>query len=253
MAIVKCPNCGKKITDRMEKCPHCNAILIEKKQEEPITKERIKSSAKDSIISVAIALVLTLVIEKVWSIITCIYAGNFMGMIAAEAVEYAEGAFYSKNLVLLIVGALLFCGLSILFKQKSATQFVGGVILTVLFCVIGFIMQNNAIMNSNVPIDALAYAKSLSLGFGFAFPMVWGCLSISSYERTLKKSLLMQVVLGVVFTVSSLILGVLLLVVLKMGTNGLSLGNLAAAIIILILAVLTNKGFQELITPKKIS
>lgn len=253
MAIIKCPACGKQITDRMEKCPHCNAVLIEKKYEEPITKETIKSSAKTSIVGVAFALVLTFAVEKVWSVITCIYAGRFVGLFAADAVSYAEGVFYSENLVLLIAGAALFCVLSILFKQKSVTQFVGGIILTVLFCVIGFVMQNNAIMTSNIPPNVIAYARSLSLGFGFAFPMVLGCLSIASYERTLKKSLLMQVILAVVFMVSSWLLGVLFLVVLRFGTNGLSLGNLIATIIVLVLAVLTNKGFQQLITPKRIS
>ena len=267
MAIIKCPTCGKQITDRMEKCPHCNAVLIEKKHEEPITKEVIKSSAKDSIIGVVVALVLTLVVEKVWSIIACIQAGKFMGMVALEAVSYAESVFFSKNFALLIIGAVLFCVLSILFKQKSATQFIGGIILTILFCnfitclifaiilfcVIGFVMQSSAIMKSNVPGDVLPWAKSLSIGFGFAFPMVLGCLSISSYERTLKKSLLMQVLWGVVFIVSSVLIGTLFLVVLKFGTMGLALGNLASAIIILILAVLTNKGFQQVITPKKIS
>lgn len=253
MAIIKCPTCGKQITDRMEKCPHCNAVLIEKKHVEPITKEVIKSSAKDSIIGVVVALVLTLVVEKVWSMIACIQAGKFMGMVALEAVSYAESVFFSKNFALLIIGAVLFCVLSILFKQKSATQFIGGIILTILFCVIGFVMQSSAIMKSNVPEDVLPWAKSLSIGFGFAFPMVLGCLSISSYERTLKKSLLMQVLWGVVFIVSSVLIGTLFLVVLKFGTMGLALGNLASAIIILILAVLTNKGFQQVITPKKIS
>lgn len=253
MAIIKCPACGKQITDRMEKCPHCNAVLVERKHEESITKETIKSSAKAGIIGVVSALVLTFAVEKVWSVITCIYAGRFMGWVAADAVSYAEGVFYSENRVLLIVGAALFFVWSILFKQKSITQFVGGIILTVLFCVIGFVMQNNAIMTSNIPPNVIAYAKSLSLGFGFSFPMVLGCLSIVSYERTLKKSLLMQVILGVVFMVSSWLLGVLFLVVLRFGTNGLSLGNLIAAIIVLVLAVLTNKGFQQLITPKRIS
>lgn len=175
MAIIKCPACGKQITDRMEKCPHCNTILIEKQNEEPITKESIKSSAKDSIIGVVSALVLTLVVEKVWSIITCIYAGKFMGSLALEAVSYAESVFDSKNLMLLIVDA-------------------------VLFCVIGFIVQNGAIMNSNVPPDVMMHVRYLSIGFGFAFPMVLGCLSISSYERKLKKGLLTQVILAVVFT-----------------------------------------------------
>ena len=63
MAIIKCPTCGKQITDRMEKCPHCNATLIEKKHEEQITKEVIKSSAKDSIVGVVETLILWIIVS----------------------------------------------------------------------------------------------------------------------------------------------------------------------------------------------
>ena len=43
MAIIVCPNCGKKVTDRMEKCPHCHAILIEQ-TEQPIILKAARAS-----------------------------------------------------------------------------------------------------------------------------------------------------------------------------------------------------------------
>lgn len=37
MALISCPNCGKEVSDRAEKCPACGFILIEKTAEEPQT------------------------------------------------------------------------------------------------------------------------------------------------------------------------------------------------------------------------
>ena len=253
MAIIVCPNCGKKVTDRMEKCPHCHAILIEQTEQPIITKETIKASAKDSIVGVASATVITIALVLIWSVIAIIMAGKFMGMETATAVSGARSVFLSENLIILIVGAVLFCVLSVLFNKKSGTQFIIGVIITLLFCMIGFGVQNKEIMNGNVPPQCLMYAKSLSLGFGFAFPMVLGGLSIASYNRTLKKALIMQGILAAIFIVLSVVLDLLVIVVFRMGTQGLSIANLICAITVFGIALISNKEFQQLITPKKLA
>jgi hypothetical protein len=118
---------------------------------------------------------------------------------------------------------------------------------------IGFGVQNKEIMNGNVPPESLMYAKSLSLGFGFAFPMVLGGLSIASYNRTLKKALIMQGGLSVGFIVLSVVLDLLVIVVFRMGTQGLSIANLISAIAVFGFALFSNKEFQHLITPKKLA
>ena len=253
MAIIVCPNCGKKVTDRMAKCPHCHAVLIEQVEQPIITKETIKASAKDSIAGVAIATVITVALVLVWSVIATILAGNFMGNVGAMAVGGAKDVFLSENLIILIVGAVLFCVLSVLFNKKSGTQFVIGIIITLLFCMIGFGVQNKEIMNGNVPPESLKFAKTLSLGFGFAFPMVLGGLSITSYNRTLKKALLMQGILAAIFIVLSVVLDILLIAVFEMGTHGLSIANLISAIAVFGVALFSNKEFQQLITPKKLA
>ena len=253
MAIIVCPNCGKKVTDRMEKCPHCHTVLIEQVEQPIITRETIKASAKDSIVGVAIATVLTIALVLIWSIIATIMAGKFMGNAAAMAVGGAKGVFLSENLIILIVGAVLFCVLSVLFNKKSGTQFVIGIIITILFCMIGFGVQNNEIMNANISPISIDYARSLSLGFGFAFPMILGSLSIASYNRTLKKALIMQGVLSVGFIVLSVVLDVLVIAVFRMGTQGLSIANLISAIAVFGFALFPNKEFQHLITPKKLA
>ena len=253
MAIIVCPNCGKKVTDRMENCPHCHAVLIEQAEQPTVTKEAIKESAKDSIVGVAIAAVLTIALVLIWSVVATILTGKFMGRAGAIAVDSARRVFFSESLIILIVGAVLFCVLSVLFNKKSGTQFVIGIIITLLFCMIGFGIQSKEIMNGNVPPESLMYAKSLSLAFGFAFPMILGSLSIASYNRTLKKALIMQGVLSVGFIVLSVVLDVLVIVVFRMGTQGLSIVNLISAITAFGFALVSNKAFQHLITPKKLA
>ena len=253
MAIIVCPHCGKKVTDRMEKCPHCHAVLIEQVEQPMITKETIKASAKGSIAGVAIATVLTIALVLIWSVLATIMAGKFMGNHAAIAVAGAKRVFLSENLIILIIGAVLFCVLSVLFNKKSGTQFFIGIIITILFCMIGFGIQNKEIMNDNVPPECVMFAKSLSLGFGFAFPMILGSLSIASYNRALKKAWMMQGVLSAIFIVLSVVLDLLMLVVLRMGTQGLSIANLICAIVVFGAALFSNKDFQQLITPKKLA
>ena len=253
MAIIVCPNCGKKITDRMEKCPHCHAVLIEQVEQPIITKETIKASAKDSIVGVASATVITIVLVLIWSVIATIMAGRFMGMDAATAVSGARGVFLSENLIILIVGAVLFCVLSVLFNKKSGTQFVIGIIITLLFCMIGFGVQNKEIMNNNISPISIDYARSLSLGFGFAFPMVLGALSIASYNRTLKKAMIMQGILAAIFIVLSVVLDLLVIAGFRMGTQGLSIANLISAVAVFGVALFSNKEFQQLIAPKRMA
>lgn len=161
--------------------------------------------------------------------------------------------FLAKNLLLLLLGAVLFCVLSAFFNKKSGVLFMSGIIITILFCMIGFGVQNSAVMKSNIPADVLPFARSLSLAFGFAFPMVLGGLAIASYERTLQRALLVQGVLAAVFLVLAVVLDLLMIVVFRMGTQGFSIANLICAVVIFALSLLTNKGFQKLITPKKLA
>ena len=46
MALISCPNCGKRITDRTEICPHCNAVLIQKDETPIVSKDSVISNVK---------------------------------------------------------------------------------------------------------------------------------------------------------------------------------------------------------------
>lgn len=251
MALISCPHCGKQITDRMEKCIHCGAVLIEKTVQPTVTKEEVKASAKGSFIGVAIALLLTILLVLSVSFVSTIYAGHFMGNTALAAVGCAKAIFLSKNLGLLLLGGVLFCCLPAFFNKQTSAQFAIGIVITLLYCMVGFAIQSIAIRKFNVPPDILPYIRSLSLGFGFAFPMVLGSLSIASFHRPVRKALLLQIILAVAFLILCVIFDVLMLVVFHMGCQGISFAHGLSAVAVFAASLLTSKGFQNLIAPKK--
>lgn len=252
MAIISCPNCGKQITDRMEKCPHCDAILLKPKEASSITKDEIKQVIKDNIICVLLATVLTIVVFLIWCNLAVSLASP-MGDLAVVSVVYAKNVFFSSTFVLLIIEAVLLCISPILLKKKATLQIVISIASTVLFGIIGFVVQHHAtLQHSKITAEVMAYSLSLSLGFGTVFPMLLGSLSLSRHESALKKSVAIQIGLSAIFFVLSAVLGYLMVNLFAMGTNSLSIGNLISVVAVLVLATLTNKSFQQLITPNKL-
>ncbi len=51
MALIKCPNCGKEISDDESKCPYCDFILKQESQEENIQKEMNESGTPSGMAS----------------------------------------------------------------------------------------------------------------------------------------------------------------------------------------------------------
>ena len=259
MAIIACHNCGKKVTDRMEECPHCHAVLIEKAEKQKVnkpilSKEVMKASVKGNIIYAALATFLTTTVVQLGTVSATIIAGKFLGTDAATAVVYAKNAFFSNTFLLLLLAQILLGVWPVLFKQLPGNQFLVTLIASVLLAIIGWAVQHHAVLQyKGLRPELMAYLQSLSIGFGAAFPLLWGSLSVTSYKRTIIKALITQVIWTVVFVISSVILDVLMLIVFKMGTRGISIGNLISAIFVFALALLTNKEFQQLITPKKLA
>ena len=256
MAIIYCPHCGKQITDRMEKCPHCQSVLLQQTVQETVIKEHKKTLIKGSIINGVSSVLLTSMVLLVWYFVTLIYIIQFMGDDAGVALDYAKDLFLSKVFFLLPVVALILGIISVLLNKKAIIQLVVGIVFTALFATIGYILQNSAvdrdIINGKIPPQIIMYVKSLALGYGFAFPMLLGSLSVAGFVRTIKHSLVIQALLTVVFVVLTFVLGILAVVVFALGTSGVSGANFVSAILIYIISVLFSKGFRQLITPKKL-
>lgn len=59
MAIIKCPDCGKDISDRAEACPNCGCPVEKKEAEEVLISSPKKKKGKGWIFAVIIILIIT--------------------------------------------------------------------------------------------------------------------------------------------------------------------------------------------------
>ena len=244
MAIIVCPNCGEKVTNRMEKCPHCHSGLIKQAEQPAVTKKMIEASAKDGVAGVATATVLTIALVLVWSAIAISYVDQIMGVEAETAVRLARMIFLFSNLITLIVTAVLLCIIMVFINKKPAVLFVSVLVITVLSGVAGYIIQIFGVVRVRIAYSfdprLFEYTGTLTPGFGIAFPIVLGSLSAVSYNRTFKKILVMQGILSAIFIAVSVILGVPMMYNLDMGTNALSVAILFAGISVFLIAAVTN-------------
>ena len=250
MAIIACPACGKKVTDRMVTCPHCQAVLIRQPESKPATREEIKASVKERIVGVSTTTVFTMIIARIWWFLASIYAGRLMGDVALAAIGCASVAFYISTFVLLIIEALIFCVQPKFLADLKLSRILLTVIVSVLFVVLGRFAQHHATLLLTRNHDILAYTQSIDLAFGAAFPLLWSSLLIATYSRNFKKALGVQGILAAVFLVASTILEVLMIVALQLGAKGFSIANLVSAALALSIALFTSKEFQRFIAPK---
>ena len=251
MAIIFCSQCGKKVTDRMTVCPHCQAVLIKKAEPaKPVTVEQVKGTLKRNLVSTGISLGLTLLVAYIWSIFSVIIMGQYLGDFALAAVGYARSFFFTRGLILLVVEAVALCAVQVFFKHKAVIHFAFTLLLSLLFGLILRALLPAMLVKSGIAEpDKLVYTMMAASGFAFAFPVLLGSLSLAGSDGTLKKC----IGLGGAFLVLSVILCLLMTVLFGMGVNALAAGNLLTTFVVLVLAALSSKGFRQLITPKEMS
>ena len=118
MAIIKCFNCGKQVTDRMEKCPQCNIVLLDNNLKKTAKIESTKVSLLSNIVGVVSALILTFCLSVPLNILTNNQMAAF-GDIALIARAISANLFFKwSGCIVLIIGATLFCMVSVFFHKK---------------------------------------------------------------------------------------------------------------------------------------
>ena len=255
MAIIFCSQCGKKVTDRMTVCPHCQAVLIKKTETpKPVTKEEIQASLKGDVVNTAISLGITLLVAFIWSIFAVVIMGRYLGDFALAAVGYARAFFFTRGLLLLIVEAGILCAAQIFLKKHAVVHMAVTLVVSLLFGLIARAFLPTMLIKSGiVQAEMLAYSMMASAGFSFAFPMLLGSLTILAFGRKMKTGLMLQAGLGGAFLVLSVILCLLMTVLFGMGVNSLAAGNILTAFATLVLAALSSQGFRQLIRPKELA
>lgn len=250
MALYTCPCCGGQITDRMDICPHCRAILRQPSAPAPITKEQLSISAKSSIFGALTALGFTILLLLLWNGLSTVMGGRFIGESALAAVQGANMVFFARVFALLPAGAALFCALAVFLRGHSPADFLGSVILFLLFAVIGYATQSIYVMRSNIEPYAVDMARQLSLAYGAAFPLTLGGLALLSLDRTFKKALCLQLIGTGAWFVISVLLQLFLIAVMRFGVLSFTLGTLVSSLLLFAAGALSSKSFRSLISPR---
>jgi len=257
MAIIKCPACGKQVTDRMEKCPHCNAVLKENNTKKINNADKGRVSIADNIIGIVTALVFTFILYFFRATVMGNIYNAFGDMVvianAISAILYRQ-----KGIIILIIGAAVLCGVSVLLRKKGSLQLAWGVAATILLAIAGYFWQN-LIVHNHIDLyireekieEVLNFVPSISFFYGVTFMVFLGSLSLMSFGRKMKYSMLLQLLSTIVFFFVSYILDYIFLY--RTGIRSSYIAFTLSGILILGFAMLINKGFQQLITPKKIS
>ena len=245
MAILACPNCGKKITDRVKQCPHCGTTLRTDPKPVTDTKETLAAAVKDGLIGILGSVVLTLAVYWLWAKFAGFSLVRYYGDNALAAFMWSKILFDGVlNKILLIEAVILFV-FYLIFGRKEGLRLIFGILFTVIFGVVGYVVQRHGIWQDGVVAESMAYAQALIPGFGLAFPVLAGSLFLIGNKRTWIKNVLLPLGLSILFLVLAVVFGYLMVSVLDMGMYGISIANLISAIVVFAVAILTDKGFRR--------
>ncbi len=255
MALISCPNCGKRITDRTEICPHCNAVLIKKDDTPIVSKDSIISNGKKSIPGVLIATAEALVFTRLLAVMFGALCSIHLGENGKRAFSEGSRAFQPNIIIILMVGLIALCVLpSILEKITKVRAKVFIIVISIVLALafgIPYLSRSTAFellasardVNgySIVGEEVVSYARYVLFFYAAALPLYQGMFCLLNQSVTNKKGYILQAVFALIALVLTLILSFVALSVLYMGTLGTALAGVLASLIMLILAGIREK------------
>ena len=248
MALISCPHCGKRITDRTEVCPHCQTVLIQKNDKVIVSKASVLSDGKKNILAAAIATVEALVFTRLIGIGLGIVCNFFMGENGKRAFAEGSKAFQSNMFVILFVGLIALCALPTMLeritKVKARTFVIA--IPVVLAVVFGFSYASgssaiNLLQKANVSPACMNYAIVVPFFYAVSLPLYQGMFYLLNRNENSKKGYIAQVVFAAIALVITVILAVVLVAFFGMGTQGAPFAGAIASLLMFIVASLRKK------------
>lgn len=250
MALISCPHCGKRVSDRTEVCPNCKTVLIQKNDEIVVSKETVISDGKKSILGVAIATVEAFVFTRLLGVILGVICNTFLGEDGKRAFVEGSRAFQSKMFIILVIGLIALCVLPLILeritKVKARTFVIAISVVLALAFGISYLSGPTAIKllasaeDANgyriVGEEVIGYARYVLFFYAAALPLYQGMFCLLNQSVTNKKGYILQVVFALIALVLTLILSFVALSVLHMGTLGTAYAGVFAALIALIIA-----------------
>lgn len=250
MALISCPNCGKRITDRTEICPHCNAVLIKKDDTPIVSKDSVISNVKKSILSAFIATVEAFIFTKLLAAVFGALCNVYMGETGKRAFLEGSRAFQSNVIIISMVGLIALCVFPLILEKITKVRakvfiIVISVVLALVFG-ISYLLGSTAMKLLASAKDANGYrivgeevirdARYVLFFYAAALPLYQGMFFLLNQSVTNKKGYILQVVFALIALVLTLILSFVAISVLYMGTLGTAYAGVFAALIALIIA-----------------
>lgn len=255
MALISCPNCGKRITDRTEICPHCNAILIKKDDTPIVSKDSIISNGKKRIPGVLIATAEALVFTRLLAVMFGALCSIYLGEEGKRAFSEGSRAFQSNIIIILMIGLIALCVLPSIFEKITkvrAKAFIIAIPIVLAFVFgISYLSGSTAFELLASARDANGYsivgatviysARYVPFFYAAALPLYQGMFCLLNQSVTNKKGYILQAVFALIALVLTLILSFIALSSLYMGTLGTAYAGVFAALIVLIIVSLRKK------------
>ena len=243
MALISCPNCGKRITDRTEICPHCNAVLIKKDDTPIVSKDSIISNVKKSILSVLVATVETFIFTRLLAAVFGALCNVYIGETGKRAFIEGSRAFQFNVIIISMVGLIALCVFPLILekitKERAKVFIIVISIVLALAFGISYLSEPTAfklLASAEVGVEVIDYARYVLFFYAAALPLYQGMFCLLNQSVTNKKGYILQVVFALIALVLTLILSFVALSVLNMGISGTAFAGVFAALIALIIA-----------------
>lgn len=248
MALISCPHCGKRITDRTEVCPNCKTVLIQKNDEIVLSKETVILDGKKSILGVAIAAVEAFVMARLAAVVLGVICKVFLGEFGKRAFSEGSRAFQSNMFIILIVGLLALSVLPIMLekitKVKARTFVIAlSIVLAIIFG-ISYASPSEVtklLQKANVAEDIMGYARIVPFYYAVTLPLYQGMFCLLNKNGNSKKGYIAQAVFAVIALVITAILAVVGVMILCMGTLGAVFAGAIASLLMFIVASLRKQ------------
>lgn len=248
MAIISCPHCGKRISDRTEVCPNCNTVLIQKNDEIVVSKESILFDSKKSILGVVIATVEAFVMTRLVAVVLGVICKYFIGEHGKRAFSEGSRAFQFNMFAILLVGLITMCVLPMILekitKVKARTFVIA--ISVVLAVVFGFSYASGSsviklLQKANVSPEVMAFTRIVPFFYAVSLPLYQGMFYLLNRSENSKKGYIAQAFFAAIALMITVILAVVLVAFFCMDTRGAAFAGAIASLLMFIVATLRKK------------
>ncbi|MBP3323737.1 MAG: hypothetical protein J6M16_06055 [Clostridia bacterium] len=235
MAMIKCGNCGKEISDIYDNCPYCKNPLHQSSSKSEIN-DVSNDDLTENLILTGYGAFLSLLALLLFNTLSNIYGGRYLGDVYMAAGVTAWSAFFFINIAVLFIGAIAHTFLPLLIKNfSSLPDFVIHSIITVIMAVIHtaviVIFKSPILVAYNTPPAVIDIAASLTIYYGIAVSFIQGAMIISGKNHSPILGVLFELLPFIVFILAGFLLMPLFIFALALGVTGIVWAGIIAVLL----------------------